>query len=45
MENSDDGDAEMEDLVAYFEQELTLESAFPKICMPELDVTQMHISG
>lgn len=35
----------MDDLIAYFEQELTLESSFPKICIPELDVTQVHISG
>ncbi|XP_056291926.1 F-box only protein 9 isoform X1 [Pseudoliparis swirei] len=37
-------DGEIEDLLAYFEQELTLESSFPKICTPELDLTQMHIS-
>lgn len=40
-----DVDGEIEDLLAYFEQELTLESSFPKICNPELDTTQMHISG
>lgn len=45
MEN-DDADSEIEeDLLAFFEQELTLESSFPKICIPELDLTQMHISG
>ena len=44
MEGNDVED-EIEDLLSYFEQELTLESAFPKICTPELDLTQMHISG
>lgn len=44
MEDNDVED-EIEDLLSYFEQELTLESAFPKICTPELDLTQMHISG
>lgn len=44
MEDSDvDGD--IEDLLAYFEQQLTVESSFPKICSPELELTQMHISG
>ncbi|XP_029305569.1 F-box only protein 9 [Cottoperca gobio] len=42
MEGNIDG--EIEDLLAYFEQELTLESSFPKICTPHLDLTQMHIS-
>lgn len=36
---------EIEDLLAYFEQQLNVESSFPKICSPELDLTQMHISG
>lgn len=44
MEDNDD-DGEIEDLLAYFEQQLTLESSFPKICTPELEMTQMHISG
>lgn len=44
MEDSD-VDGEIEDLLAYFEQQLTLESSFPKICTPELEMTQMHISG
>ncbi|XP_031729563.1 F-box only protein 9 isoform X1 [Anarrhichthys ocellatus] len=43
MDNNVDG--EIEDLLAYFEEELTLESSFPKICTPELDLTQMHISA
>lgn len=38
-------DGEIEDLLSYFEEELTLESLFPKICTPELDLTQMHISA
>uniref|UniRef100_A0A7N6A601 F-box only protein n=1 Tax=Anabas testudineus TaxID=64144 RepID=A0A7N6A601_ANATE len=40
-----DVDGEIEDLFAYFEQQLTLESSFPKICTPELEITQMHISA
>ncbi|CAG6017417.1 unnamed protein product [Menidia menidia] len=40
-----DADGEIEDLLAYFEQQLSLESSFPKICMPELEVTQIHISA
>lgn len=43
MDNNVDG--EIEDLLSYFEQELTLESSFPKICTPEMDLTPMHISG
>lgn len=44
MEDSDT-DGEIEDLLTYFEQQLTLESSFPKICTPELEATQTHISG
>lgn len=40
-----DADGEIEDLIAYFEQQLTLESSFPKICTPEFEMTQVHISG
>lgn len=38
-------DGDIEDLLAYFEQQLTLESSFPKICTPELEMTRMHISA
>lgn len=41
----DGGSDEVDDLHAYLEQKLTLESAFPKICNPELDLTRVHISG
>uniref|UniRef100_A0A672HKH0 F-box domain-containing protein n=1 Tax=Salarias fasciatus TaxID=181472 RepID=A0A672HKH0_SALFA len=44
MEDNDT-DGEIEDLLAYFEQQLTLESTFPKICTPEIDMTQVHISA
>lgn len=44
MQDSD-ADGEIEDLLAYFEQQLTLESAFPKICNPEFEMTQVHISA
>ncbi|KAM9847846.1 F-box only protein 9 isoform 2-T2 [Aulostomus maculatus] len=40
-----DVDGEIEDLVAYFEQQLTLENSLQKICSPELERTQMHISA
>ncbi|XP_068183251.1 F-box only protein 9 isoform X1 [Antennarius striatus] len=40
-----DGDSEIEDLLSYLEQELTLESSFPKICIPEVDKTDVHISA
>lgn len=43
MEDSD-ADGEIEDLLAYFEQQLTLE-LHPKICTPELEMTQTHISA
>lgn len=41
----DSGIDELDDLLVYFEQKLTLESAFPKICNPELELTRVHISG
>lgn len=41
----EDVDGEVGDLMAYFEQQLTLDSSFPKICSPELDMTQVHMSG
>ncbi|XP_041645789.1 F-box only protein 9 isoform X2 [Cheilinus undulatus] len=44
MEDSD-VDGEIEDLLDYFEQQLTLESSFPKICTPELEMTRVHISA
>ncbi|XP_053291921.1 F-box only protein 9 isoform X1 [Pleuronectes platessa] len=44
MEDSD-VEGEIEDLLAYFEQQFTLESSFPKICTPELEMTRMHISA
>ncbi|KAM9365196.1 F-box only protein 9 [Pholidichthys leucotaenia] len=44
MEDNE-ADGEIEDLLTYFEQQLTLENSFPKICTPEFEVTQMHISA
>lgn len=44
MEDSD-VDGEIEDLLAYFEQQLSVEGSFPKICTPEVEMTQVHISG
>ncbi|XP_008320269.1 F-box only protein 9 [Cynoglossus semilaevis] len=40
-----DVDGDIEDLLAYFEQQLTLECTGPKICTPELELTQIHISA
>uniref|UniRef100_A0A8D3BWY9 F-box protein 9 n=1 Tax=Scophthalmus maximus TaxID=52904 RepID=A0A8D3BWY9_SCOMX len=40
-----DVDGDIEDLLGYFEQQLTLESSSPKICTPELEMTQTHISA
>ncbi|KAG7511468.1 F-box only protein 9 [Solea senegalensis] len=40
-----DVDGEIEDLLAYFEQQLNLESLSPKICIPELEMAQTHISA
>ncbi|CAN9499918.1 unnamed protein product [Ophioblennius macclurei] len=47
MQDNDDNDTdgEIENLLAYFEQQLTLDSTFPKICTPEIDMTQVHISA
>uniref|UniRef100_A0A8C6SNT3 F-box protein 9 n=1 Tax=Neogobius melanostomus TaxID=47308 RepID=A0A8C6SNT3_9GOBI len=39
-----DADGDIEDLLSYFEQQLTLESSYPKLCNPELEMTQTHIS-
>ncbi|KAM6997001.1 F-box only protein 9 [Tautogolabrus adspersus] len=41
----DNGDCDIEDLLDYFEEQLNLESSFPKICTPELEMTRMHISA
>lgn len=44
MMEENDSDSDIEDLLSYFEQQLTLECSFPKFCTPELEMTQMHIS-
>ncbi|CAL8359933.1 unnamed protein product [Boreogadus saida] len=44
-ENSSAGLADIEDLIAYFQQQLTLEDAWPKICQPEKAMSEMHISA
>ncbi|CAL8257325.1 unnamed protein product [Lota lota] len=36
---------DIEDLLAYFQQQLTLEDAWPKICQPEKTMSEMHISA
>uniref|UniRef100_A0A8C8LLU7 F-box only protein n=1 Tax=Oncorhynchus tshawytscha TaxID=74940 RepID=A0A8C8LLU7_ONCTS len=43
--NEKDMDGEIEDLLAYFHQQLTLQDNSLKICVPEVEMTQMHISA
>ncbi|XP_076019275.1 F-box only protein 9 isoform X2 [Genypterus blacodes] len=40
-----DVDGESEELLVYLEQLLILEDSFPKICTPEFDMSQTHISA
>nr|XP_015218789.1 PREDICTED: F-box only protein 9 [Lepisosteus oculatus] len=42
-ENESDG--EVADLLTYFQQQLTLQDSSLKICQPETDISQMHISA
>lgn len=42
-ENENNG--EIEDLITYFQQQLTLVDDCLKICVPEVETTQMHISA
>ncbi|KAG7492960.1 hypothetical protein MATL_G00020970 [Megalops atlanticus] len=38
-------DSEIADLLAYFQQQLTLQDMSLKICEPEVEMTQLHISA
>ncbi|XP_012695892.1 F-box only protein 9 [Clupea harengus] len=38
------GDCEIDDLLSYFQQQLTLQGSSQKICEPEMEVSQVHIS-
>ena len=40
-----ENNTEMEDLLDYFQQQLSMKDSSPKICSPESEMTQMHISG
>ncbi|XP_056148409.1 F-box only protein 9 [Lampris incognitus] len=40
-----DADGEIEDLLSYFQQQLAVEEPSSKICIPDLAMTQMHISA
>ncbi|XP_054654271.1 F-box only protein 9 isoform X1 [Dunckerocampus dactyliophorus] len=40
-----DAEGDIEDLVAYFEHQLTMGTSFAKICTPELEKSQVHISA
>lgn len=42
-DNEEDG--KMADLLSDFQQQLTLQDSSVKLCQPELDVNQTHISG
>nr|XP_020849509.1 F-box only protein 9 isoform X2 [Phascolarctos cinereus] len=43
MEDNDD-DSKMADLLSYFQQQLTFQESMLKLCQPELDTSQTHIS-
>jgi len=38
-------DEKMADLLSDFQQQLTLQESSVKLCQPEVDVSQTHISG
>ncbi|MBN3287658.1 FBX9 protein, partial [Polyodon spathula] len=40
-----DTDNEIDDLLSYFQQQLTLQEACLKICQPDIEMTQTHISA
>ncbi|KAK6489141.1 F-box only protein 9 isoform X1 [Huso huso] len=40
-----DLDNEIDDLLSYFQQQLTLQEACLKICQPDIEMTQTHISA
>lgn len=42
-ENENDG--EIDDLLAYLQHQLTVEHSSQKICQPEVETSQVHISG
>uniref|UniRef100_A0A8C2V9I9 F-box protein 9 n=1 Tax=Chinchilla lanigera TaxID=34839 RepID=A0A8C2V9I9_CHILA len=44
IEDSDD-DSKMADLLSYFQQQLTFQESVLKLCQPELESSQTHISG
>uniref|UniRef100_H0WX90 F-box only protein n=1 Tax=Otolemur garnettii TaxID=30611 RepID=H0WX90_OTOGA len=44
IEDSDD-DSKMADLLSYFQQQLTFQESVLKLCQPELESGQTHISG
>ncbi|XP_074093305.1 F-box only protein 9 [Macrotis lagotis] len=43
IEDNDD-DSKMADLLSYFQQQLTFQESMLKLCQPELDTSQTHIS-
>ncbi|KAL6086272.1 hypothetical protein STEG23_007281 [Scotinomys teguina] len=43
IEDNDD-DSKMADLLSYFQQQLTLQESVLKLCQPELETSQTHIS-
>ena len=44
IEDTDD-DSKMADLLSYFQQQLTFQESVLKLCQPELESSQTHISG
>ncbi|KAM9154586.1 F-box only protein 9 isoform 2-T2 [Pangshura tecta] len=44
IEDGGDDDGKMADLLSYFQQQLALQESSVKLCQPDLDVSQTHIS-
>lgn len=44
IEDNEDA-SKMADLLSYFQQQLTLQESVLKLCQPELETSQTHISG
>lgn len=40
-----ENDSKVADLLSYFQQQFTLQESSIKLCQPELDMNQTHISG
>lgn len=45
LSSLEENENEIDDLLAYFQQQLTVEHSSLKICEPEVETSQVHISG